>query len=85
MRLGALTTGGCNLFLTNGSGSGGLHLEPTVPRYFVTRLQKAMIRMIRTELEGQHREPAPSDVLRTGGDPHDRHCALESGQEVLAF
>jgi hypothetical protein len=82
MRLGALATGGRYLFLTNDSGIGNNHQEPLIPCYLVTSLQKAMLRMISMEITGTRRDPAPSDVLRTGGDPHDGRCTLEDGEVV---
>ena len=85
MRSAAQLTGGRYIFLTNDSGVGGAHLEPSIPCYFVTRLDHAIIRMVDIELSGEYREPDSSEVIRTGGDPQDRACLLESGDEVLAF
>jgi hypothetical protein len=82
MRTGAMITGGRYLFLTNDSGIGGSHKEPTIPCYWVTTLQKAMLRMLRMELTGAPVEPAAADVLRTGGSPSDGRCKLTDGQEV---
>ncbi|HYP98516.1 MAG TPA: VWA domain-containing protein [Polyangiaceae bacterium] len=85
MRTAAALTGGRYLFLTNDSGVGGDHKEPTIPCYFVTKLNVAIERMVDIELSGTYREPDPSEVLRTGGDPKDGACALESGESVLVF
>jgi hypothetical protein len=82
MRTGAMITGGLYLFLTNDSGIGGSHKEPSIPCYRVTTLQKAMLRMLRMELTGAPVEPAAADVLRTGGSPNDGRCRLTDGQEV---
>jgi hypothetical protein len=83
MRTGAELTGGRYLFLTNDSGVGNDHKEPTIPCYQVTSLDKAMLRMIAMELTGMEIEPAASDVIRTSGDPQDGHCVLSNGQQVL--
>jgi hypothetical protein len=85
MRLAAMLTGGRYLFLTNDSGIGGDHKEPTVPCYLVTTLQKAMHRMIEMELTGRHIDPVTTDVLRTGGNPQDGRCTLADGQVVETF
>jgi hypothetical protein len=82
MRLSALVTGGRYLFLTNDSGIGGDHKEPTIPCYVVTSLQKAMLRMIRMELTGAPLDPDTADVIRTSGDPHDGRCTLTDGEQV---
>jgi hypothetical protein len=85
MRTAAELTGGRYLFLTNDSGVGGDHKEPTIPCYFVTKLDVAIERMVDIELSGQYREPDTSEVLRTGGNPQDGACTLDSGESVLVF
>lgn len=85
MRTAAALTGGRYLFLTNDSGVGGDHKEPTVPCYFVTSLRDAIVRMVDIELGGEYHEPLTSQVLRTGGDPHDGACKLGSGESVLVY
>jgi hypothetical protein len=64
---------------------GGPHQEPTIPCYFVTRLDHAILRMIDIEMTGTYREPDPSQVLRTGGNPEDGACTLASGEQVRVF
>jgi hypothetical protein len=85
MRSAAQLTLGRYLFLTDDSGVGGEHKEPTIPCYFVTRLDAAILRMVDIELSGVYHEPAAADVIRAGGDPADGACRLESGQTVFAF
>ncbi|WP_437817624.1 vWA domain-containing protein [Sorangium sp. So ce1078] len=85
MRSAAQLTGGRYLFLTNDSGVGGDHKEPTIPCYYVTKLDRAILRMVDVALSGVYREPEPSEILRTGGDPLDGACELSSGGEVLAY
>ncbi|WP_437899359.1 vWA domain-containing protein [Sorangium sp. So ce124] len=85
MRSAAQLTGGRYLFLTDDSGVGGAHKEPTIPCYYVTKLDRAILRMVDIALSGVYREPEPSEILRTGGDPQDGACELASGSEVLAF
>jgi hypothetical protein len=85
MRSAAELTGGRYLFLTDDSGVGGAHKEPTIPCYFVTRLDKAIERMVDIELSGTYREPTPEDIIRTGGDPQSRACELDSGDAVFAY
>ncbi|HWA75919.1 MAG TPA: vWA domain-containing protein [Polyangiaceae bacterium] len=85
MRSVAQLTGGRYLFLTNDSGVGGDHKEPTVPCYFVTKLDRAILRMVDIELSGAYREPNADEVLRTGGSPENGACTLESGQVVTIY
>jgi hypothetical protein len=85
MRSAAQLTGGRYLFLTDDSGIGGEHKEPTIPCYFVTRLDTAILRMVDIELSGVYHEPAADDVRRTGGDPKSGRCTLESGEDVQSF
>lgn len=85
MRTTAQLTGGRYVFLTDDSGVGNAHQEPTVPCYFVTRLDNAIIRMIDIELGGTYREPAASDVIRTSGDPTGGVCKLADQVAVSAF
>ncbi|MEI9953133.1 MAG: vWA domain-containing protein [Pseudomonadota bacterium] len=85
MRTAAALTGGRYLFLTNDSGIGNDHKEPTIPCYFVTKLDVAIERMVDIELSGVYREPDASQVVRTGGDPKDGACQLDSGESVLVF
>jgi hypothetical protein len=85
MRTAAQLTGGRYLFLTNDSGLGNSHKEPSIPCYFVTRLDTAMLRMIDVELTGVYREPAPAEIIRTGGNPENGACVLESGESAIVF
>ena len=85
MRSAAQLTGGRYLFLTDDSGVGGVHKEPTIPCYFVTKLDDALLRMVDIELSGLYREPEASAVLRTGGDPKAGICTLSSGQTVQVY
>jgi|GEM_PF-1509727 len=85
MRSAAQLTGGRYLFLTDDSGVGGSHKEPSIPCYFVTKLDRALLRMVDIELAGGYREPDASEVIRTGGSLNDGICKLDSGEDVHAF
>jgi hypothetical protein len=61
MRASAFLTLGQYLFLTDHSGIGNPHAKPHVPDYQVERLDRAMIRMIASELAG--RRLVPSEVI----------------------
>ena len=84
MRASAQLTNGRYVFLTDDSGIGGEHKEPEIPCYFVTRLDQAIERMVDIEMTGHYVEPNADDILRTGGDPQDGACQLES-TTVFAF
>jgi hypothetical protein len=85
MRSTAELTGGRYLFLTDDSGVGGAHKEPTLPCYFVTKLDAAIVRMVDIELSGKYREPSPEEIIRTGGNPKSGACSLGSGDSVFVF
>jgi len=84
-RTEAQITGGRYLFLTDDSGVGAEHKEPSIPCYFVTMLSGAMLRMLDTELTGQRHAPEPTEIIRTGGDPHNGACRLPDGRQVQIF
>ncbi|MFO0734278.1 MAG: vWA domain-containing protein [Labilithrix sp.] len=83
MRQTAQITGGRYIFLTDDSGVGGSHAEPTVPCYFVTKLDKAILRMVDVELTGSYREPAQDEILRTAGDPESGICQVSDGTVAI--
>jgi hypothetical protein len=85
MRSGAQLTGGRYLFLTDDSGIGDPHLVPTIPCYFVTKLGKAVVRMVSIELSGVYGEPDPADIIRVGGNPTAGQCAIDDGGTVTVF
>ena len=73
------------LFLTDDSGIGDPHLQPSIPCYFVTKLGKAIVRMVSIELSGTYREPDPADIIRTGGNPSAGACDLGDAGTVSVF
>jgi hypothetical protein len=85
MREAAQLTGGRYLFLTDDSGVGLAHKEPSIPCYFVTHLDRAILRMVDIEVTGKYSEPASDDVIRATGSPKDGTCQLESGEQVSVF
>jgi hypothetical protein len=85
MRSTAQLTGGRYVFLTDDSGVGGAHKEPSIPCYFVTRLDQAILRMVDVELTGKYEEPNKETIVRTTGTPENGMCALESGETVAIF
>lgn len=85
MRSAAQLTGGRYLFLTDDSGVGGAHKEPTVPCYFVTKLDEALLRVVEAEMTGMVRTPSAASIVRTVGSPAEGKCQLGTGQLVTAF
>jgi hypothetical protein len=69
MRTAAEITGGRYLFLTNDSGVGGPHKAPEIPCYYVTLLEKALVRVASMELSGSYIGPDAADVIRVSGNP----------------
>ncbi len=85
MRSAAQLTGGRYIFLTDDSGVGGAHKEPTLPCYFVTMLKDAILRMVDVELSGAYREPTARETVRETGDPQSRVCQLSGGRRAQAY
>lgn len=86
MRSAAQLTGGRYVFLTDDSGIGGSHLEPSIPCYFVTHLDQVMLRTMDAEMTGEHSAPAPEQVIRSAGEPTEAGvCTLGEGTTAYAF
>jgi hypothetical protein len=86
MRSAAEITGGRYLFLTDDSGVGDPHKIPEIPCYYVTRLEKALVRVVSMELSGTYIGPDPADVLRVSGSPSaSGTCTIGDGGFVQIF
>jgi outer membrane protein assembly factor BamE (lipoprotein component of BamABCDE complex) len=57
LRQEALMTGGTYIFLTDDSGIGGEHLQPTVGEYTVEYLNACMVRVVNEYLSGVEEKP----------------------------
>jgi hypothetical protein len=74
MRQAAVTTGGRYIFLTDDSGVGNGHAEPTVSCYRMTSLSGLMRRVLMSELSGRRFEAVEQDVLREVGSYRAGRC-----------
>ncbi|WP_371224602.1 vWA domain-containing protein [Roseovarius sp. 2305UL8-3] len=74
MRQAALVTAGRYLFLTDDSGVGLSHAEPSTACYRVTRLKSLLVRVLQSELSGVRKEASDSEVLREVGTYHRGVC-----------
>ncbi len=79
-RVLALTTAARYIFLTDDSGIGNPHAEPSIPCYRVQRLADLMARAIRSQVEGRWMTPDPADVLRVEGPVEGEGCVTEDGR-----
>lgn len=77
MRVAAFKTEGSYSFLTDDSGIGRDHKEPSIPCYLVTRLDELMARLIEQEIAGARIEPEPSAIIRKAGN-YDRGRCLDT-------
>ena len=68
MRAMAQVTAGRFLFLTDDSGIGNPHAEPTVDCYVVTRLDGLVTRVLNSLISGERAEPRPGEVIRSVGN-----------------
>src|SRR5690606_40755726 len=86
MRSSAQLTHGRYIFLTDDSGLGGSHKEPTVPCYYVTTLRDAILRGVETEMSGQYSAPDEDIVIRWGGRfAEGGGCLYGTGQEAFPY
>lgn len=77
MRSMAQITGGRYLFLTDDSGIGNPHAEPTVDCYVVTRLDSLVTRVLNSLVSGTREEPRADEIVRTVGNYDAGVCHLE--------
>ncbi|MEW5853098.1 MAG: hypothetical protein AB2A00_30220 [Myxococcota bacterium] len=82
MRVAAQVTQGRFIFITDDSGVGGSHEEPSIPCYRVQKLQGIIIRNVVSEVSGARVEPGSEDILREVGNPVEGVCTLEDGSEA---
>lgn len=75
MRQASTATGGRYLFLTDDSGVGAAHAEPTIPCYQVTKLAQLLTRVLMTELTGRRQEAGAAEVIREVGSYSGGVCA----------
>lgn len=70
-------TGGRYLFLTDDSGIGNAHAEPTVDCYIVTRLDGLVTRVLNSLITGERDEPKSEDIIRSVGNYQSGVCAMD--------
>jgi Mg-chelatase subunit ChlD len=80
MRAMGQITGGRYLFLTDDSGIGNPHAEPTVDCYVVTRLDGLVERVLKSLVTGTRVEPDGDNVIRTVGDYRAGVCKVEDAK-----
>lgn len=76
MRHAGVLTQGRYLFLTDDSGVGGSHQEPSVSCYVVTRLNQLIARVIDSELAGRRVKPNDDDIVRSVGHYEAGVCEI---------
>ncbi len=74
MRGMAVLTNSRYLFLTDDSGYGDTHDEPTTDCYVVTRLDHLVIRVINSLLDGERIEANEENIIRTVGNYNAGVC-----------
>ncbi len=74
MRQAAVVSGGRYLFLTDDSGVGRTHAEPSISCYRVTQLSGLLRRVLMSELGGTRVEAAKKDIIRTVGTYRNGFC-----------
>ncbi|MEO9968563.1 MAG: VWA domain-containing protein [Hyphomonadaceae bacterium] len=77
MRAMGQVTGGRYLFLTDDSGVGNPHAEPTVDCYIVTPLNSLVQRVLESLVLGRRVEPSADIVVRTVGNYQAGVCNID--------
>jgi hypothetical protein len=85
MRSAAQWTLARYLFITDDSGIGGSHAEPTIPCYEVRYLNQLMTRIILAEVQGKLLPTGGDEVLRSVGNPVDGVCSFDDGTEARLY
>ncbi|HEX9931794.1 MAG TPA: VWA domain-containing protein, partial [Allosphingosinicella sp.] len=67
------------LFLTDDSGIGNRHAEPSVDCYQVTRLDSLVRRVLESLISGRRAEARPQEVIRSVGNYRGGRCLLPQG------
>jgi len=77
MRNMAHITKGRYIFLTDDSGIGNAHAEPTVDCYVVTHLDGLVTRVLDGLITGERQEPDMDDIIRRVGNYEAGHCKID--------
>lgn len=85
MRTAAQMTGGRYIFLTDDSGIGDPHAEPSIPCYHVTKFDGALVRMVESEMSGTHVQPKPEEIIRSVGNPQNGQCTTKDRGNVTIY
>jgi len=76
MRYAAQQSGARYMFLTDDSGVGESHKQPSIPCYKVQLLREVILRMIQSEIQGTFVEAEPLNVLRSVGLFEGNRCVI---------
>jgi Mg-chelatase subunit ChlD len=74
MRAMAAATQSRYAFLTDDSGIGNPHAEPSLDCYHVTKLESLVQRILDAQISGRRIEPEDHDIIRTVGDYDNGKC-----------
>ena len=74
MRAMAVATQSRYAFLTDDSGIGNPHAEPSVDCYHVTKLDSLVRRILDAQISGRRIEPESNEIVRTVGDYDNGKC-----------
>jgi Mg-chelatase subunit ChlD len=74
MRAMAAATQSRYAFLTDDSGIGNPHAEPSVDCYHVTKLDNLVRRILDAQISGRRIEPEQNEIIRTVGDYDNGKC-----------
>ncbi len=74
MRAMAAVTQSRYIFITDDSGIGNSHAEPSVDCYKVTKLNSLILRVLDGQISGKRIEPKENEIIRSVGDYDNGKC-----------
>jgi hypothetical protein len=70
------------IFLTDDSGVGNAHVEPSLNCYLVTRLDRKIVNVINSLIRGERQEPEAENIIRSQGNYNLGVCENDTTEDI---
>ena len=70
------------IFLTDDSGVGNAHAEPSLDCYLVTRLDRKIVNVINSLIDGERQEPEAENIIRSHGNYNLGVCENDTPEDI---